>query len=48
MLVAAALRYTHTVQLPTIPEGGAKWGREMIDAWATALADKVDVRCVRN
>jgi hypothetical protein len=33
---------------PTVPPGGAEWGREMIDAWATALAGKVDVACGRK
>ena len=32
---------------PTVPEGGAEWGREMVEAWATALADELDVRCGR-
>ena len=32
---------------PTIPDGGAEWGREMVEAWATGLADELDVRCGR-
>ena len=30
---------------PTIPEGGAAWGKEMVGAWARALADEVASRC---
>ena len=32
---------------PTIPEGGAAWGKEMVGAWARALADEVAARCGR-
>ena len=30
---------------PTIPEGGVAWGKEMVGAWARALADEVAARC---
>lgn len=30
---------------PTIPEGGVAWGKEMVGAWARALADEVTSRC---
>lgn len=32
---------------PTIPEGGVAWGKEMVGAWARALADEVAARCGR-
>ena len=33
---------------PTIPEGGAARGKEMVGAWARALADEVTSRCGRQ
>ena len=39
--------HTDGAVFQTVPEGGAEWGREMVDAWATALADELDVRCGR-
>ena len=38
----------YAVSRPTSPQGGASWGREMIGAWAAALAAEVDVRCGRK